>query len=476
MQILVMPVETRKGERAKTLIDGVVYRVATALVSIALLALAPAADRLGYLAPFTILACIGAVFIGLSMAPHYRRALFEGLRARRVDSEADPQTRGLMVRAALGEVRHRLASDNGRDILQAIDMIQEMKLPIDANDLLPIANKADPDLARAALEAMNNMGLKPDRALLLALLTQDKPPALLREVLRLLGQYPDEALMPLVAQFVHHSDLGVARLAVVWTKQVGSDDATQKITKDLMADLRSAIEERRARAAFISGGYALDDGSHLAQMLDDPSPQVRMNAVQSMGQIGSPEFIEPLIKALGKADLVPAGSSALQRYGSDLISVVANIFRVRPPSSPIQLRLLRIIERFSSAEAVNFLMDQTDRAPDSVVRNNAIQSLWRMAREADAPKPPRAWTKSHVLSEIDRLRRYTAIEQLVPTASTRHAFFWLSCKRCVCKLNSELFACWACCYRARRCTERICITAARLNGCDQTPSNCSTNT
>jgi HEAT repeat protein len=422
MQMLVAPLDAKKGERAKTLIDGVVYRVATALVSVGLLLVAPTQATLGWISPPAILACLGVVAIGIAMNPHYRRALFEGLRARRVDSDADPQTRALLIRTAMGEVRQRLKSGEPKQIVQALEIVEESSLPVEVADLAPVARHQDPEVARHALEVMNDLGLKPDRALLLDLLGQDRHPAVLREVLRLLAAYPDKTLLPLVTQFVHHQDVGVARLAVMWLKQAGGEAQTARIDADLLKDLKSAVAERRARAAFVSGGFTQEASLDLGRLIDDPSPQVRLNAVMSMGQIGSPEFVDPLVRALGKTDLVTAASNALQRFGPRLVGIVTENARRMPPSTAVQLRLLRVVERLGSREAVDFVMAQAD-SHDAVVCSNAVQSLWRMAREPERPRPSAVWAKQQVKAEIARLKRYQQIETLAGGVSARHTFF-----------------------------------------------------
>ena len=423
MQMLVMPLEAKKGERAKTLIDGVVYRVGTASVSIALLLMAPTAAQLGLLSWGTALACIGVVILGLAMAPHYRRALFEGLRARRVDSDADPQTQELLQQNALREAQARLRAERPQEIVQALEMVREMRLAVEVNDLMPAARNADPEVARRALEVMSEMGMKPERQLLLALLTRDKAAPVLRECLRLLTHYPDKGLIPLVSPFMQHDDLAVARLAVMWMRSAGGENVTSRIHRELIDDLRSQTSGRRARAAFISGGYHNDPAFDLVSMIDDPSMEVRLNAVQSMGQIGSPEFIDPLIKALGQADLVPAASQALLRFGPPLVGALAEVIAERPPHPAIQLRLFRVVERFGTNEARDFLMQQLLPSHETVVRDGAVQSLWRMAREPERPRPPRTWLTNQLLKEIDRLRRFQVIELITAGASLRHQFF-----------------------------------------------------
>jgi hypothetical protein len=141
-----------------------------------------------------------------------------------------------------------------------------------------------------------------------------------------------------------------------------------------------------------------------------------------MGQIGSPEYIDPLIDCLGRGDLVQPASQALYRYGEALVQSVRDRLFDRPPNPAIQLRLLRIVERFGTNEAVAFLMSQAE-APSSLVRNNAVASLWRLARDPDAPRPPHVWVKRRVVQEIELLRRYQALEQLAGGQSLRHVFF-----------------------------------------------------
>ncbi len=437
MQMLVAPLDAKKGERAKTLIDGVVYRVATAGTSVVLLFISASSEKLALLAPLTAVACLGVVAIGLSMNPHYRRALFEGLRARRVDSDVDPQTRALLQRSATGEVRERLASDNTADILAAIDIIKESRLPVAVEDLVPVARHKDPNLARRALEVINELQLVPDRSLMLELLQYDRPAAVLREVLRLLDQFHDASLLPLVSTFAEHEDVGVARLAMAWVHQVGGMEYSMPLQRQFRADLSHPEADRRARAACISGSYMAEPESDLAAMVHDSSPEVRVNAVVSMGQIGAVEYVDPLIDSLGRGDLVPAASAALVRFGPKLIPALRQRMQRRPPGLAIQLRLLRVVERFANDAAVKYLMEQVDSRP-SVVCNNAVQSLWRVARDPNAPRPPRSWLKGRILAEIDSLHLLHAIAHLAPSGAPELAFFALEVQAL--KLQAEMRA------------------------------------
>ncbi|MBI5610473.1 MAG: cyclic nucleotide-binding domain-containing protein [Deltaproteobacteria bacterium] len=435
MQMLVAPLDSKKGERAKTLIDGVVYRVATAGTSLLLLFFRPTSEKLALLAPVTIIACIGVVLVGLSMNPWYRKALFEGLRARRVDSDVDAQTRALLLRSAMGEVRERLASTDVRDIRAALDIIRDSKLPVEVADLLPATQHADPDVARRALELMNEVGLLPSEGALLDLLQRDRPPAVLREVLRLLQNYPNSKHISRVTDMLEHPDLGVARLATMWLHKTGGSALAGQLQDQLRADMQSPVPEQRARAAYISGVYLQEPQEGLVQLLHDPSPEVRLNAVISMGQIGAPEFVDPLIDCLGRGDLVTAAQAALVRYGPALVAHVRARVQQRPPGLAIQLRLLRVVEHFGNEAAVKFLMEQAE-SQASVVRNNAVQSLWRLARDPEAPRPPSAWLRARVLSEIEALQLLQRVDVRTRGDSPQRKFF--AAELAALRLQSEM--------------------------------------
>ena len=109
MQMLVTPIETRKGERAKTLIDGVIYRFATLAVSAVILVLMPEDKEAGlsflrWMSPAAIIASVAVVVVAVRIGPHYRRTLFEALRARRLDTSGDPQLRQWVAKTAIAEV------------------------------------------------------------------------------------------------------------------------------------------------------------------------------------------------------------------------------------------------------------------------------------------------------------------------------------------------------------------------------------
>ena len=423
MQMLVTPIDTRKGERAKTLIDGVVYRFATIAVSIVLLIVGPTALQLHWLSPAAIIASVAVVWVALRIGPHYRRTLFEALRARRLDTSGDPKLREWVAQTAIAEVKQRLRSTDSDDILKSLDLIRDLRLPMEGAALSHLVRHDSSDVVRRTLETMTLLGQKAPREDLLRMLRHDEEPVVLREVLRMMELYTDSDLVSIIRPYARHEDAGVASLAIVWLKKVAGYKSTMDIHMDLMESIRSEDDGKRARAAEMAGMTGWVQATHdLPLMIDDPHLLVRMNAVEAMGQVGIPQYIDPLIVALGRGDLSDRARQALLRYGPALVEEVDSRLEAGQLNLATRIRLIGVVEGIATGDALDLLMKCVD-SPDLAIRNQSILSMWRMGRDPMAPMPPRKWVQRELVREIALLDRYMSVRNLVRGHSVRRAFF-----------------------------------------------------
>jgi|GEM_PF-1350900 len=429
MQMLVTPIETRKGERAKTLIDGVIYRFATLAVSGVILILMPeqresALNFLRWMSPAAVIASVAVVIVAVRIGPHYRRTLFEALRARRLDTSGDPKLREWVAQTAIAEVRERLNTGNSEDALKSLEIIRDLKVPMDAQTLERLVTHTDHQVAQRALETMNMLGQAPARDALLELLRHENPAALLREVLRVLeASHTETDLIDRVGPFVQHHDPGVASLAVIWMKKVAGYKRTLDIHNALLAGLHSNDDDLRARAAMMAGKTGWAQASQdLPSMIDDRSLVVRQNAVEAMGQVGLPAYIDPLIDCLGRGDLADRALTALMRYGPKLVDEVEMRLEEGQLNLATKIRLIRVVEGIATGEALDLLMKAVaSRRP--AIRNQAVLSMWRMARDPGLPVPPKEWVAGRLVVEIKELEKYLQVLQLVDGGQIRSAFF-----------------------------------------------------
>lgn len=414
MQMLVTPIETRKGERAKTLIDGVIYRVATVLVSLALLGAQVDPSDLALLSPAAILACAAVVFMAWTIGPHYRRTLFEALRTRRLDASADPKLRQWIAETANKEVVRRLHADDPRAVLQSLEIVADLKLTLGQGELTPLLQHEDPEVVRRVLATMNDTGQLLEPALIAQVLERHDAPRLLREALRMMAGHQDVAHLEIVRPFARHNDAGVASLAVRWLKKVGGYKSTLDIEQAVIADIRSEVEERRARAVHLSSLFG--DTAHakadLRSMLEDPSPSVRFNAVEAMGQVASVEYIDPLIQCLGEGELTAKATESLVRFGPGVVDELEARLKGAQTGHATRVRLLHVLETIGGRDAVRVLQGAAI-SNETAIRNQAVLSLWRLARDPAQPRPDPTWVRTRALEELSRLERYMRVNELV---------------------------------------------------------------
>jgi hypothetical protein len=98
--------------------------------------------------------------------------------------------------------------------------------------------------------------------------------------------------------------------------------------------------------------------------------------------------------------------------------------RVLDDDVPVNTRiwLLGTVERVGNQEAVDLLARHAN-SPSASLRNQAVLSLWRIAREPDAPHPAEDVVRDRVMQELALLDNYAAIEVYAQGKGPRADFF-----------------------------------------------------
>jgi len=420
-QMLVAPIAARKAERAKTLIDGVVYRFATMATSAFLLVLSLDPTRLWVLAPIVIVACIGVVALGLSIGPHYRQALFEALRARRLDTSVEPGLREGLGRSALGDIERRLHAPSSEAVLTALDVVREIKVGVRPELLESLVRRPEGEVTLRALATIQATGMQPSRALLESLLDPDRPPEVLREVLKLLSPHQEESLVDRIRPFTTHSDPGVASIAYLWTSRMEADGDTVRVRREIGDEIRTG-SRRQSRSSIDGATRAINFARELPKMLDDPNLERRIEAIHAMGQLGLDVFVEPLLGCLARGELRSKTVDTLVRIGAPVVETVER--EIAEPTHPVTTRIwmLHAIERIASARAVDLLVAALD-SPETAMRSQAAACLWRMGRDFNAPRPEVGRIRARILREIHLLETYAALDALEDVKGVYQEFF-----------------------------------------------------
>ncbi|MBY0524362.1 MAG: HEAT repeat domain-containing protein [Gemmataceae bacterium] len=187
----------------------------------------------------------------------------------------------------------------------------------------------------------------------------------------------------------------LARLHAVWgLGQVGrKDPAALKVLPDLLAD---ADAEVRAQAARAIGDARLTSAfDKLLPLLKDPEGRVRFFATMSIGKLGKPEAVAPVLELLRAAQdkdpyLRHAGVMALVH----LKPMDALIAATKDDSIGVRMAALVALRRLESPEVARFLSDgdprlvlEAARAINDVPINAAMPQLAKLIDRTGSPDP-----------------------------------------------------------------------------------------
>jgi CRP/FNR family cyclic AMP-dependent transcriptional regulator len=436
MQMVYMPLQTRGGERAKTLIDGVVYRLATAAVSILLVLVAPDLRSQFRFSPAAVLACLAVVYLGVRIGPHYKQALTEALRARRLDAATFTYLRDALGGGQVREVEERLASDDPHHVLRAIEVARDLGLVLEKDRLERLAGHEDARVACAALKSLEGQGHTPSAELLETLLDEGRPPKVLRAILQLLSENVTPEIIAAVRPLASHPDASVASAACVFRiRAAGGVDVFEGEVQGGKPSNQEGDQQgdqpgdKAAKALYASNRItgmtrAGDFARELADLTAHPAVQVRRDAIEQMGQLGLPYFIAPLIGCLAKSDARREAAEALVRFGARALPRLADHVDSDDLSLAARSAVLKVIERLGSAQALAALVTVARERGDAL-RDHAVEAIWRMTADERAPRPEPALLEALVLDEIARLQRYSAIEVLLGGRITRRRGFFI---------------------------------------------------
>ena len=424
IQVLVTPLDTIEGERSRTLIDGVVYRLATIVSSVALLVVAPGVASLYVLSPVIIVAVLVVVYFGLKVGPHYRAALFEALRARRLDDTASRILDRGLGRRALKEVERRLQDPDPAAVRYALDVIADLHVEVRPELLEALVRFGQADIAERALQTMRTAGYAPSRDLLLSLLNGERPLGVVREALHACNQSADPELIAAVRPLVRHPDPTVAALAGLFRLRV--EDAVGMGALGREIDDTDAHDPRH-RGNEVGAGQtarakALGFARDLFAMVGSGASEVTPEAVQAMGRMRLPAFVDPLVACLSERRLRAAAIDALVSQGAVALPRLAE--RLAEADLPFGTRVAvyAALTRLGSGEAVALLEEQSGSA-SMAVRSEAVLALWRAVRRPQTARPSEARLRTRILEEIERLRRYAGLERSVAPTGPFRMFF-----------------------------------------------------
>ena len=383
IQAAMSPVDQNTAERAKFVIEGVIYKSATVLVSIFFIFVPIILSSPGQISWAIVLSAGVAVLAGLRLGVNYREHIRVGLSNRRVFA-FDAAT-SWARREALHKVRPLLLSKDREENRQGLEYIRDLKVELSPALMEHLFTRGDADTALETLSVLAHTGQEVPSELLLDFLDVEVAPEHIQAALRLVPSR-DEAYEKALHGLLEHTDavissLAAMRLGTTRSKGLSVDDA-KKHELDLLERLIDPEEHDDAFSEIARLGL-IDYIPHLIDLLENQD--LRRQAITTLGQLPS-------------ADVVMAIEHRLETSPNLGIA--------------LQVWMIHVLEALGTPEALSHIAVRL-RNDSETVRGQAVHALWRLSRF-----PERFELESTVIGEViheelERLGRLTFLSALL---------------------------------------------------------------
>jgi ATP/ADP translocase len=385
IQAAMSPIEQNTAERAKFVIEGVIYKSATILVSIFFIFVPAILSSPGQISWVIVLSAGVAVFAGLRLGVNYREHIRVGLGNRRVFA-FDAAT-SWARREALHKVRPLLVSKDREENRHGLEYIRDLKVELSTSLMKHLFTQGDADTALETLSVLAHTGQEVPSELLLTFLDIDVAPEHIQAALRLVPSR-DDAYEVALHGLLEHTDPVISSLAAMRLGTVRSK------------------------------GFSVDEAKkhelNLLRSIIDPSPGEHEDAFSEISRLGLTDYIPHLVDLLENQDLRRQAITTLGQLPTpDVVKAIDHRIETSPNIGiALQVWMVHVLEALGTPEALSHLAQRL-RNGSETVRGQAVHALWRLSRF-----PERFELDSTVMSEVihdelERLGRLTFLSALL---------------------------------------------------------------
>jgi AAA family ATP:ADP antiporter len=373
VEVLYLPLDSRRRERAKGLIEVFGHRGGQAIASLLIIAavgVGLTTQQLGVVLMFLVVAWVVAI---MSTRRQYVDLFRTRLRQGVIDTQLELEE---LDRHSLDVLLNALNSDQDREVIAAIDIFDRHGkadlIPVlvlyhpstevrsraleafaDATDrrFIPVARRMlsdeDPDIRAAALRALT--AVVPSRALL-------------EEKLDLEASIVQATALVGLLSLNHGTGNGGAVSAAKLDEWAGSE------TPQTQSSLARAIRHE--------GGPVFHET--LIKLIASDDDAVRLETLRAME--GSPDtrYLAHLLPLLGNSDLRAAARSAVVAIGPEALVALDEALGDPSTARKVRRRIPHTIILFESQEAADILLEHLDREREGGVRLKIVRALGRL--------------------------------------------------------------------------------------------------
>ncbi len=371
VEVLYLPLDSRRRERAKGIIEVFGHRVGQAVASVLIIAAVAFGLTTQQLAVALLFLVAGWLAAILSTRRQYVDQFRGRLRQGVIDTRLELEE---LDRHSIDALLNALNSDQDVEVLAAIDIFDSHGRV----DLMPVLVLYHPatNVRRRALEAFADASDSRFVSVARRMLSDDDPDVRASALRALTAVDPNRALLEekldLEASIVQATAL-VGLLAI----DQGNGDASAKRKLDEWVGSGSPrTQSSLARAIRKEGGAVFHES--LMRLLESEDETVRLDTLRAMEANPSPRYLPYLLPFLGSSDLREAVRRALVAIGPEALRGLDQALGDSSVPRKVRRRLPHTIIRFAPESAAEILLRHLEREHDGSVRLKIMRALGRL--------------------------------------------------------------------------------------------------
>lgn len=352
--VLYQPLPSRERVSTQAAVESIVGPLAGGVAGLALLFLTRVA---GFSVLHLVAALVGILLlwtvVAVLLRGAYTRALLHALSRRKMVGMGAlvPDAETVKIVAA------RLTSPYPSEVSYALDLLERMG---DADTLLaqlgPLLEHPSPEVRADAAARIERRRMRPLVPALRARAEREEDPAVQSRLTRALASLGEGDAEEWLEHYRRATDSRVREGVLIGMLLSGMEGVSERAAAVLESLVGSASEDERALAVRVLGATERRDLAPLLRpALEDPSDDVREEAVMAAAWLGAPELWPSLLGNLAVPALRGRTTAALVAAGPSVLAEVERRLEDPRTHEEVRVRLVRVCGRIGGPDAVRLL-------------------------------------------------------------------------------------------------------------------------
>ncbi|MGI6393858.1 MAG: Npt1/Npt2 family nucleotide transporter [bacterium] len=378
VQLLYIPLDPKIKSRAKALIDGIIKPIFIGISGLILYIIGVAGVNEKAITWFVVIIGIIWLVVILTIRKEYLSVLIDNIKKKRFGTGDFAVKQNVLENI----VNKAIESGDEEEVMMALDMVEKSNLFYLGRSFIPFLGNSSSRVKVKILAMLRSMESRFYAYEILKLL-KDEDDDVVKEAVLTYGYAQMEKSISHLSQFLESENIAVKRSAVIALIKFGGVSGVMVAAPYLKEFTDSEDEIKRYSAAYILGEIGQKNmQQQLFNLLNDPSPNVRREAVKAASKVGSDIFVPKLFYMLFDKNVSFDVSKVLTQFGEKVIPPSADILTNSLESYRLKSEVAKMLGDLYIPQSVHLLMNTLDTKSDEM-RNIILDSLKKLIAKVE---------------------------------------------------------------------------------------------